>query len=193
MPTSRRLKLLNAEEDADYNANQQQSSLRRILMLIKPMVRSSICLNAHPEGCTRETERQIEYIIEKKSEYVGLRGPKAVLVVGCSTGYGLASRIGAAFGFRAATVGVSYEKEPSETSTGTPGWYNNQAFDAAATAEGLPAITLNGDAFSNDMKTRVIAAAKELNIKFDLVVYSLASPVRTDLSAASCTARSSNP
>ncbi len=149
-------------------------------MLIKPMVRNSICLNAHPEGCARETERQIDYILEKKAEYHAHRGPKAVLVVGCSTGYGLATRIGAAFGFRAATVGVSYEKEPSETSTGTPGWYNNQVFDAAATAEALPSITLNGDAFSNELKEQVVAAAKELKFKFDLVVYSLASPVRTD-------------
>lgn len=149
-------------------------------MLIKPMVRGSICLNAHPEGCARETDRQIEYILERRSEYDRLRGPKAVLVVGCSTGYGLATRIGAAFGFGAATVGVSYEKEPSDSSTGTPGWYNNRAFDAAATTRALPSVTLDGDAFSPEMKKRVIAAAAELKIKFDLVVYSLASPVRTD-------------
>jgi enoyl-[acyl-carrier protein] reductase/trans-2-enoyl-CoA reductase (NAD+) len=101
-------------------------------------------------------------------------------VLGCSTGYGLATRIGAAFGFRAATVGVSFEKEPAGNSTGTPGWYNNRAFDAAATAEGLPAITLNGDAFGAEMKERVIGTARELGLKFDLVVYSLASPVRAD-------------
>ncbi len=149
-------------------------------MLIKPMVRGSICLNAHPEGCARETERQIEYVLERRSEYDRLSGPKAVLVVGCSTGYGLATRIGAAFGFGAATVGVSYEKEPGGSSTGTPGWYNNRAFDAAATGHALPAVTLNGDAFSTEMKERVIAAAAELKLKFDLVIYSLASPVRTD-------------
>jgi len=149
-------------------------------MLIKPMVRGSICLNAHPLGCVRETERQIEYIARRRPTYEDLRGPKSVLVVGCSTGYGLATRIGATFGFRAATVGVSYEKEPTEGSTGTPGWYDNRAFDAAATAEGLPSITLNGDAFSSAMKERAIAAARELGVKFDLVVYSLASPVRTD-------------
>jgi enoyl-[acyl-carrier protein] reductase / trans-2-enoyl-CoA reductase (NAD+) len=149
-------------------------------MLIKPMVRGSICLNAHPIGCARETERQIEFVRERADEYARLRGPKSVLVIGCSTGYGLATRIAAAFGFRAATVGVSYEKEPSESSTGTPGWYNNRAFDAAATAEGLPAITMNGDAFSVEMKGRVVAAARELRMKFDLVVYSLASPVRVD-------------
>ncbi len=149
-------------------------------MLIKPMVRNSICINAHPLGCAADTERQIEYVRERSASYGRLSGPKAVLVLGCSTGYGLATRIGAAFGFRAPTVGVSYEKEPSETSTGTPGWYNNRAFDAAATAEALPALTLNGDAFSKETKARAIETARELGLKFDLVVYSLASPVRTD-------------
>jgi len=149
-------------------------------MILKPMIRSNICINAHPEGCARETERQIEYVEERRSSYASLPGPRAVLVVGCSTGYGLATRIAAAFGFRAATVGVSYEKEPSGNSTGTPGWYNNRAFDAEATAEGLPAISLSGDAYADEMKARVVAAARELGVKFDLVVYSLASPVRVD-------------
>jgi enoyl-[acyl-carrier protein] reductase / trans-2-enoyl-CoA reductase (NAD+) len=149
-------------------------------MILKPMVRNSICINAHPTGCAWETERQIEYVAQRQASYAKLQGPRAVLVIGCSTGYGLATRIGAAFGFRAATVGVSYEKEPSETSTGTPGWYNNRAFDAAATAEALPSITLNGDAFSAETKERVIEAVRELGLRFDLVVYSLASPVRVD-------------
>ena len=149
-------------------------------MLLKPMVRNSICLNAHPTGCAQETEGQIEYILERRSGYEKLKGPRSVLVIGCSTGYGLATRIGAAFGFRAATVGVSFEKEPTKTSTGTPGWYNNRAFDSAATADALPAITLNSDAFSAETKAKVIAAARELGQRFDLVVYSLASPVRVD-------------
>jgi enoyl-[acyl-carrier protein] reductase/trans-2-enoyl-CoA reductase (NAD+) len=149
-------------------------------MILKPMVRNSICINAHPLGCARETERQIEYITERRPGYERLKGPRAVLVVGCSTGYGLATRIGAAFGFRAATVGVSFEKEPTETSTGTPGWYDNRAFDAAATAEALPSITLNADAFTAATKQRVVEAARELGLRFDLVVYSLASPVRVD-------------
>jgi enoyl-[acyl-carrier protein] reductase / trans-2-enoyl-CoA reductase (NAD+) len=149
-------------------------------MLIKPMVRGSICLNAHPLGCALETGRQIEYVRERAGAYSGLKGPKAVLVIGCSTGYGLATRIAAAFGFRASTMGVSFEKEPSASSTGTPGWYNNRAFDEAATAEGLRATTMNVDAFSVESKGRVVAAARELGVKFDLVVYSLASPVRAD-------------
>jgi enoyl-[acyl-carrier protein] reductase/trans-2-enoyl-CoA reductase (NAD+) len=144
------------------------------------MVRNNICLNAHPVGCALETERQIDYIKSKASAYKRLAGPRAVLVIGCSTGYGLASRISAAFGFGSATVGVSFERSPSETSTGTPGWYDNRAFDASAGAAGLPTRSLDGDAFSKDMKVRVIRAARELAIEFDLVVYSLASPVRAD-------------
>jgi enoyl-[acyl-carrier protein] reductase / trans-2-enoyl-CoA reductase (NAD+) len=149
-------------------------------MILKPMIRNNICINAHPLGCALETERQIEYISERRAAYDKLEGPRAVLVLGCSTGYGLATRIAAAFGFRVATVGVSYEKEPSATSTGTPGWYDNRAFDDAATAEALPSISLSGDAFSEETKARVIAAALELGLRFDLVVYSLASPVRVD-------------
>lgn len=149
-------------------------------MLIKPMVRNSICINAHPIGCAEDTQRQIDFVRERAGAYEKLEGPRAVLVLGCSTGYGLASRIGAAFGFGAATVGVSFEKEPSDSSTGTPGWYNNRAFDAAATVEALPARTINGDAFSREVKDQVIAEARELGLKFDLVVYSLASPVRKD-------------
>jgi enoyl-[acyl-carrier protein] reductase / trans-2-enoyl-CoA reductase (NAD+) len=149
-------------------------------MILKPMVRSNICLNAHPLGCAKETERQIAYVRSREASYRRLSGPKAVLVLGCSTGYGLGSRIAAAFGFGAATVGVSYERQPSDTKTGTPGWYDNRAFDNAAKAAGLSAISLDGDAFSKDMKARVAQASRELGRKFDLVVYSLASPVRTD-------------
>ncbi len=153
---------------------------KEVYMVIKPMVRNNICINAHPTGCALDTERQIEYVRDRELAYGRLTGPKAVLVLGCSTGYGLATRIGAAFGFGASTVGVSYEKEPSDNSTGTPGWYNNRAFDAAATAASLPSITLDGDAFAKEAKARAINAACELGLKYDLVVYSLASPVRTD-------------
>lgn len=149
-------------------------------MIQKPMVRSNICINAHPLGCERETLAQVEYVKARRSLYEGRGGPKAVLVVGASTGYGLASRIAAAFGFRAATVGISFEKEPSATKPGTPGWYDNRTFDAAARAEGLPSRSLDGDAFSKEMKERAVQAARELDVKYDLVVYSLASPVRTD-------------
>lgn len=144
------------------------------------MVRNNICLNAHPIGCAIETARQIEYVKAKSSAYGRLAGPRAVLVIGCSTGYGLASRIAAAFGFGAATIGVSYERSPSDTSTGTPGWYDNRTFDRAAAAAGLPSRSIDGDAFSKSVKASAIEAARELGVSFDLVVYSLASPVRPD-------------
>ncbi|MEI6385724.1 MAG: enoyl-ACP reductase FabV [Spirochaetota bacterium] len=150
-------------------------------MIHKPMVRNNICINAHPRGCEVETQRQIEYIAARAPRYHALASrPKAVLVVGASTGYGLASRIAATFGFGVPTVGVSYEKEPSESKTGTPGWYNNRAFDAASRKAGIASRTIDGDAFSREVKDRVIAAARELGLAFDLVIYSLASPVRLD-------------
>jgi enoyl-[acyl-carrier protein] reductase/trans-2-enoyl-CoA reductase (NAD+) len=154
-------------------------------MPIKPMVRNNICLNAHPAGCVAGVERQIAYVqAQLTAKPAG--APRLVLVVGCSTGYGLASRIGAAFGYGAATVGVSYEKPGSEAKPGTPGWYNNLAFDRAAAREGLAAATIDGDAFSDEVKAKAIAelkrvaAAAGLPAKVDLVVYSLASPVRVD-------------
>ncbi len=154
-------------------------------MIVKPMIRSNICINAHPLGCAKEVENQIAYVREKTSARKSsgkapAAAPKAVLVLGCSTGYGLASRISATFGYGAATIGVSFEKEGSETKSGTPGWYNNKAFDRASAAAGIPSATLNGDAFSDPLRAEVIALAKKMNLKFDLVVYSLASPVRTD-------------
>ncbi|WP_059369355.1 enoyl-ACP reductase FabV [Treponema endosymbiont of Eucomonympha sp.] len=151
-------------------------------MIVKPMIRSNICLNAHPVGCATETERQIAYVQAQKARRgsEGGTGPRAALVLGCSTGYGLASRITAAFAYGARTLGVSFEKAGTETKSGTPGWYNNAAFDRAAGKAGIPSLTLNGDAFSDDMRKAVIAEAKKQGYAFDLVVYSLASPVRTD-------------
>jgi enoyl-[acyl-carrier protein] reductase/trans-2-enoyl-CoA reductase (NAD+) len=161
-------------------------------MIVKPMVRSNICINAHPAGCAKEVENQIAYVRSRNSArgrkpgspVAGgshASGPvKAVLVLGCSTGYGLASRIVSTFGYGAATVGVSFEKEGTETKSGTPGWYNNLAFDRAAAKDGIPSITINGDAFSDPVRAQVVEAAKKLGVKFDAVVYSLASPVRTD-------------
>ena len=150
------------------------------------MIRSNICINAHPAGCAQEVERQIAYL-KMKNERRGRnpqksidKPPKAVLVLGCSTGYGLASRISAAFGYGAATVGVSFEKEGTETKSGTPGWYNNKAFERAAAKAGLACKTINGDAFSDAVRSQIIDIAKEMNVTFDLVIYSLASPVRTD-------------
>lgn len=149
-------------------------------MIIKPLIRSNICINAHPLGCAKEVENQIAYV-EAKAKARGplANAPKNVLVLGCSTGYGLASRISAAFECRANTIGVSFEKEGTEVKSGTPGWYNNMAFERAAKAQGLGCVTFNGDAFSDDMRKRVIEASKQFG-KFDLVIYSVASAVRVD-------------
>lgn len=155
-------------------------------MVITPKIRSSICINAHPIGCAKDTERQIEYVKAQKAKRgvktakEGGKGPKCVLVLGCSTGYGLASRISAAFEYGADTIGVSFEKEGTETKGGTPGWYNNKAFDRAAKAAGLKSTTFNGDAYSNEMRSTVIEEIKKMGGKIDLLVYSLASPVRND-------------
>jgi enoyl-[acyl-carrier protein] reductase / trans-2-enoyl-CoA reductase (NAD+) len=155
-------------------------------MVIKPMVRSSICINAHPAGCAKETDDQIAYVKSQKakrgikSAKEGGKGAKTVLVLGCSTGYGLASRISAAFEYGADTIGVSFEKEPTETKGGTPGWYNNMAFDRAAKKDGLESVTLNADAYADETRAAVINEVKKLGRKFDLIIYSLASPVRTD-------------
>ena len=130
--------------------------------------------------------RQIEYVKAQKAKRgiklvsEGGNGPKTVLVLGCSTGYGLASRITAAFEYGADTIGVSFEKEGTETKGGTPGFYNNMAFDKAAKEAGLKSVTINGDAYSNEVREQVIAEIKKLGKKVDLLVYSLASPVRTD-------------
>ena len=156
------------------------------MAVIKPMIRSNICINAHPLGCARDTEHQIEYAIAQKakrgikSAKEGGYAPKNVLVLGCSTGYGLASRIMAAFEYGADTIGVSFEKEPTVNKGGTPGWYNNKAFDRAASKAGLKSTTFNMDAYSDECRKAVIDEAKKWGVKFDLVIYSLASPVRTD-------------
>lgn len=145
-------------------------------MIITPKVRNNICMNAHPKGCEKEVLRQIEYVKSRGK----FDGPKNVLIIGSSTGYGLASRISAAFGTGANTVGIAFEKEPTGKRPGTPGWYNTRTFDREAAAAGLISISLNGDAFSNEMKAETVKAVKKLPGKIDLIVYSLASPVRTD-------------
>ncbi|HET6432307.1 enoyl-ACP reductase FabV [Dyella sp.] len=145
-------------------------------MIINPKVRGFICTTAHPVGCARNVVEQID--ITQASGQSG-NGPKRVLVIGASTGYGLASRITAAFGYGAATLGVFFEKPSSETKTGTAGWYNSAAFDQAAKAAGLVAKSINGDAFSDETRARAIELIKaEMGGPIDLVVYSLASPVR---------------
>ncbi len=146
-------------------------------MVIKPKIRGFICTNAHPTGCEAHVNEQIAYV---KSQPQATQKPKNVLVIGASTGYGLASRITAAFGNDAKTLGVFFEKEPTEKRTGSAGWYNTAAFQKAAEAEGLYAKNINGDAFSHEIKAKAIAAIKEDLGQVDLVVYSLASPRRTD-------------
>ena len=154
-------------------------------MIIKPMVRNNICLNSHPAGCAAVVKNQCDYVGSKLN--CGKEGlPKLALVVGCSTGYGLASRIAAAFGYGTATVGISLEKAATESKPGTPGYYNNLAFDKRAEVSRLVSVTLDGDAFSDETKARaadaIRKAAQEAGIpaKVDLIIYSLASPVRTD-------------
>jgi enoyl-[acyl-carrier protein] reductase / trans-2-enoyl-CoA reductase (NAD+) len=134
-------------------------------------------MNAHPAGCAAGVKRQIEFI-KAREPIAG--GPKNALVIGCSTGYGLASRIAAAFGSGAGTLGISFERVETETKCGTPGYYNNRAFDEFAKSEGLVSQTILGDAYSDEVRELAISRIKELFGKVDLVIYSLASPVRTE-------------
>lgn len=146
-------------------------------MIIKPKVRGFICTNAHPEGCAANVNEQIAYV---RSQKMSDDGPKRVLVIGASTGYGLASRITAAFGYGAKTIGLFFEKPALERRTGSAGFYNSAAFEAAANAEGIYNKSLNIDAFSNEAKDTVVDLIKEDLGEIDLVIYSLASPRRTD-------------
>ncbi|MFU8784980.1 enoyl-ACP reductase FabV [Aliidiomarina sp.] len=145
-------------------------------MVIHPKIRGFICTNAHPVGCAENVRQQIEYIKSQPK----IDGPKRVLVIGASTGYGLASRISAAYGSGAKTLGVCFEKEPTERKTGTAGWYNTAAFHAQAKKDGLYYHTINGDAFSDEIKADTIQRIKDDLGQVDLVVYSLASPKRKD-------------
>jgi len=144
-------------------------------MIIEPKIRGFICTTAHPTGCAAHVQEQIEHV--KKGGGIA-EGPKRVLVLGASGGYGLASRIVSAFGAGAATIGVSFEREPTEKRTGLAGWYNNAAFDAQAAQAGLYAKSFNGDAFGDEMKQTIIDTIKADLGEIDLLVYSLASPVR---------------
>jgi enoyl-[acyl-carrier protein] reductase/trans-2-enoyl-CoA reductase (NAD+) len=160
------------------------------------MVRNNICINSHPAGCETAVKRQIAYVRNRFAEdskktkdadpQKAGAAPALALVIGCSTGYGLASRIAAAFGYGAVTIGLSLEKPASESKPGTPGFYNNRAFDKLAAEAGLVSSTLNGDAFSGEIKAQTIQAVRDaaakagIKSRIDLVVYSLASPVRVD-------------
>jgi enoyl-[acyl-carrier protein] reductase/trans-2-enoyl-CoA reductase (NAD+) len=143
-------------------------------MIIEPRMRGFICLTAHPKGCEQNVKNQIEYVKSKGK----INGPKRVLVIGASTGFGLASRITSAFGSDAATIGVFFEKAPSEGKTASPGWYNSAAFELEAEKAGLYAKSINGDAFSNEVKQQTIDMIKADLGQIDLIIYSLASPVR---------------
>ncbi|MFG6378519.1 MAG: trans-2-enoyl-CoA reductase family protein [Lachnospiraceae bacterium] len=144
-------------------------------MVVEPKVKGFICTTAHPVGCRENVRRQIEYIKALGENH----GPKKVLVIGASTGYGLASRIAAAFGGHADTLGVMFEKEAAGKRTATPGFYNTKAFEEFAKAEGLYAKSINGDAFSKEIKEEVINTIKKDFGTVDLVIYSLAAPRRT--------------
>ena len=143
-------------------------------MIIEPRMRGFICLTAHPEGCEQNVKNQIEYVQSKGQ----IEGVKKVLVIGASTGFGLASRITSAFGSGAATIGVFFEKPPLEGKTASPGWYNSAAFEKEAHKAGLYAKSVNGDAFSNEVKKQTLDLIKADLGQVDLVIYSLASPVR---------------
>ena len=145
-------------------------------MIVTPKIRGFICTTAHPTGCAKHVADQIAVV---KARGVNANGPKKVLVIGSSTGYGLASRIAAAFGSNAATIGVFFEKPAEADRCGTAGWYNSAAFETEAKAAGLYARSFNGDAFSDAMKQDVIAAIKADLGQVDCVIYSLASPRRT--------------
>lgn len=144
-------------------------------MIVKPKVRGFICTTAHPVGCEAAVKQQIDYVKAQPKT----NGPKKVLVVGSSMGYGLASRIAAAYSCGAATIGVMFDREASGNKTGTSGWYNTKAFEKLAQADGLYAKTVNGDANSEECKKEVIDLIKSDLGKVDMVVYSLAAPRRT--------------
>ncbi len=146
--------------------------------VLKPRVRGFICITSHPEGCAAHVREQISYVKSRKPLQ---GGPKSVLVIGSSTGYGLSSRIAAAFGSGAATLGVFFERNGEGDKPGSPGWYNTAGFHAEAKKAGLKAFSINGDAFSAEIKNQVIESIKKKmpNGKIDLVIYSLASPRRT--------------
>lgn len=143
-------------------------------MIIEPRTRGFFCLTAHPKGCEQNVLNQINYIKSTGATH----GPQKVLVIGASTGFGLASRIASAFGSNASTIGVFLEKPPKPGKTASAGWYNSAAFEQQAQMAGLYAKSINGDAFSHEIKQQTIDLIKADLGQVDLVIYSLASPVR---------------
>lgn len=146
-------------------------------MIISPKIRGFICTTAHPDGCESHVRQQVDYV---KSKATLDNSPKKVLVIGSSTGYGLASRIVPAFAGGADTLGVFFERPANEKKSGSPGWYNSYAFEELAKSEGLYAKSINGDAFSDDIKNKTIEEIKKNMGQVDCVIYSLASPRRQD-------------
>ena len=147
-------------------------------MIIKPRIKGFVCITSHPSGCFANVREQAQYAGENKVSHN--KRPKRVLVIGSSTGYGLSSRISAAFSCGADTLGVYFERPPTEERTASAGFYNSSAFCKLARDAGMKAEDINGDAFSDSVKNEVIQKAKEFGGSFDLVIYSLASPRRTD-------------
>ena len=145
-------------------------------MIIEPKIRGFLCTTTHPIGCQAAVEEQIA-LVRKRGAIPN--GSRKALIIGCSAGYGLSSRVVAAFGCGAGTLGVSFERPAERGRTASPGWYQNRAFDAAAAKAGLYSKTLNGDAFANDMKEEVVRTLKQDLAPIDLFIYSLASPRRT--------------
>ncbi len=143
-------------------------------MIIEPRMRGFICTTSHPEGCAQNVKNQIDYVKSKGT----IDGPKKVLVIGASTGFGLSSRITSAFGSNASTIGVFFEKPPAEGKPASPGWYNSAAFEKEAHNAGLYAKSINGDAFSDDIKKQTMDLIRADLGQVDLIIYSLASPVR---------------
>ena len=144
-------------------------------MIVEPKVKGFICTTAHPAGCKESVRRQIAYCKEKGM----VEGPKKVLVIGSSTGYGLASRIAVTYGYGADTIGVAFERESNGRRTATAGWYNTKAFEEFAKEDGYYAKSFNGDGFSEQMKNQVIETIRKDFGKVDMVVYSMAAPRRT--------------
>lgn len=144
-------------------------------MIVTPKFRGFICTTSHPAGCEYSVRQQVEYVKKQKK----ISGAKKVLVIGASTGYGLSSRIAAAFGCGAATIGLFFERPASGNKTASAGWYNTAAFEKFAAEEGLYAKSINGDAFSNEIKQQTIDLIKQDLGKVDMVIYSIASPRRT--------------
>lgn len=145
-------------------------------MILKPKFKDFICTVAHPEGCKKNIEDQIDYVQHKSI----INGSKRILIIGASTGYGLSSRIAATFGMKAETIGIIFERPAANNKTASAGWYNTAAFENAAAASGYNPITINGDAFSNEVKEKTIETIKNTFKKIDLVIYSIASPRRKD-------------